>query len=444
MSVDPARRVAADLVIAVERDSAYSNLLLPRLLRERRLAPTDAAFATEIGYGTLRWQGVLDQVVASAAQRPVAELDLSVRAVLRVGAYQLLHTRVPPHAAVSTTVDLVKQVAGHRPAGFVNAVMRKISQKDWAGWTETLAPKDEVGRLAFEHGYPQWVAVAFLEALRGETSELARALIADRPATHLMARPGAIDRDALMVQAGPHSSRGPFSPYAVHLAGGDPAGIAAVRGGCARVQDEGSQLVALALASAPVEGQESAWLDACAGPGGKSSLLAGLLPPGARLVASELQPHRAVLVRAGVRGTATTVIAGDGLRPAWREAAFDRVLVDVPCSGLGALRRRPEVRWRRNEADLSRLVPLQAALLDNAVSAVRPGGVVCYATCSPHLAETTEVIADLLAKRSDVELIDARPLLPGVPELGIGPTVQLWPHRHGTDAMFIAMLRRRV
>jgi 16S rRNA (cytosine967-C5)-methyltransferase len=198
----------------------------------------------------------------------------------------------------------------------------------------------------------------------------------------------------------------------------------------------------LALAKVPVDGLDSWWLDACAGPGGKSSLLAGLLPPGARLVAGEVQPHRAELVRAGLRGTAASVVVADATRPAWRTGSFDRVLVDAPCSGLGALRRRPEVRWRRTAADVERLVPLQRGLLDSAVSSTRPGGVICYATCSPHPAETAGVVAAVMAARGDLEQLDVRDVLPGVPELGSGPSVQLWPHRHGTDAMYIALLRR--
>jgi 16S rRNA (cytosine967-C5)-methyltransferase len=443
MTADPARELAAQVVIAVEQQSAYSNLLLPRLLRERKLTPTDAAFATELAYGTLRWQGVLDEVIASAAARDVAALEPGVRAVLRLGTYQLLHTRVPPHAAVSTTVDLTKMVAGHRPAGLVNAVMRKVSQRDWAQWAAALAPTDPVGAAAFASGYPRWVAVALLDALGGDLGELERAIAADRPATHLLARPGEISRDELLQTAGDGATAGPFSPYAVHLAGGDPGRIPAVRDGRARVQDEGSQLVALALSKASLDGGDRAWLDSCAGPGGKSSLLGGLLPDGASLLAGELQPHRATLVRRGLSGCAATVVAADATRPAWRSGAFDRVLADVPCSGLGALRRRPEVRWRRQPEDVERIAPLQRALLDSAAESARPGGVVAYVTCSPHRAETVEVVDAVVASRGDLEPIDARTLLPGVPELGAGPTVQLWPHRHGTDAMFLAVFRRK-
>jgi 16S rRNA (cytosine967-C5)-methyltransferase len=217
--------------------------------------------------------------------------------------------------------------------------------------------------------------------------------------------------------------------------------------GRAGVQDEGSQLVAVALAGAPVEGRDERWLDVCAGPGGKAALLAGLAgAAGARLVAGEVQPHRAGLVArtlAGASGVAG-VLTADGTRPPWRPGTFDRVLVDAPCTGLGALRRRPESRWRRTPADLETLVPLQRALLATALDSVRPGGVVCYATCSPVLAETRDVVQGALDARADVRLEDARGVLAQVPDCD-GPlpgTVQLWPHRHRTDAMFVALLRR--
>jgi 16S rRNA (cytosine967-C5)-methyltransferase len=437
---DAARRTAVEVALAVEVQGAYANLLLPRLLRERNLSGQDAAFATEIGYGALRWQGVLDQVIAAAAKRDVASLDPEVRAVLRVGAYQLLHTRVPAHAAVSATVNVGKQVAGHRSSGLVNAVMRRISERDWPGWVQRLAPSEDIGRLAFESGHPEWIAVAFLDALDGDRAELVRLLAADRPTTHLAARPGAIDRDRLVELAGHGATPGPFSPYAVHLGGGDPGRIAAVQDGRAQVQDEGSQLVALALARAAVDGRDERWLDMCAGPGGKSGLLGGLLPAGGRLVAADIHPHRAGLIR---RGAGTTTVVADSTRPAWRAGGFDRVLLDAPCTGLGALRRRPEVRWRRQPGDVERLGSLQAPLLDAAVDALRPGGVAVYATCSPHLSETRAIVQAGLGRHPGLEQLDARPLLPGVPELGDGPDVQLWPHRHGTDAMYVALLRRR-
>jgi 16S rRNA (cytosine967-C5)-methyltransferase len=209
------------------------------------------------------------------------------------------------------------------------------------------------------------------------------------------------------------------------------------------VQDEGSQLVAVALAAAQLEGRDERWLDLCAGPGGKAALLASLAEErGARLVANEVQPHRADLVRRALSGAegVEEVTAYDGRRPPWEAGWFDRVLVDAPCSGLGALRRRPEARWRRQHSDLADLVPLQRDLLASALDLVRPGGVVLYATCSPVIAETAEVVDHVLASRA----AELEPVALTVPD-ATGPmpgTIQLWPHRHATDAMFMAQLRR--
>lgn len=443
---DPARRVAADVALAVDRDGAYANLLLPRLLRERGIEATDAAFATELTYGMLRRSGVLDVVLAAGARRDAASLDPAVRAVLRLGAYQLLHTRVPAHAAVSATVDVSREVAGPRPAGLVNAVLRRVAERDWAGWVAELAPRgDPLGRLAFERGYPRWVAAAWLDALGGDLAELDRALDDTRPRTHLVARPGRISREELLAEAGPDASAGPWSPYAVRLGGGDPADLAAIRERRAGVQDEGSQLVALATVRAEVAGRHERWLDACAGPGGKASLLAGLLPDGGALLAADRAPHRARLVAQSVTGIrGVQVVVADATRPPWPDATFDRVLLDAPCTGLGALRRRPELRWRRQPEDVPRLQALQRSLLLAAFDAVRIGGAVVYATCSPHLAETADVVASVVAQRPDMAAIDARPLLAGLPDVGAGPGVQLWPHRHGTDAMFVAVFRRKL
>jgi 16S rRNA (cytosine967-C5)-methyltransferase len=221
--------------------------------------------------------------------------------------------------------------------------------------------------------------------------------------------------------------------------------------GRAGVQDEGSQLVALALAAADVDGRDERWLDLCAGPGGKAALLGALAGArGARLLAAERQPHRSALVRSGTAAVGAGmlgVVTADGRRPAWAKESFDRVLVDAPCSGLGALRRRPESRWRRTPADVRDLVPLQRDLLGSALDSVRSGGVVAYVTCSPVLAETVGVVSDVLAARDDVRLEDAAPLFPDVPDLhaeqmALPGTVQLWPHRQGTDAMFFALLRK--
>jgi 16S rRNA (cytosine967-C5)-methyltransferase len=180
----------------------------------------------------------------------------------------------------------------------------------------------------------------------------------------------------------------------------------------------------------------------CAGPGGKSGLLAAVRPQGVRLTAADRAPHRAELVRHALAGEPDVdVLAADSTRPPWAPGSFDRVLLDAPCTGLGALRRRPEVRWRRTPEDVPPLVELQTALLDSALTSVRVGGIVAYVTCSPHTAETTAVV-EAAAARADVEVLPVGPLFPEVPEIARGDFGQLWPHRHGTDAMFMALLRR--
>jgi 16S rRNA (cytosine967-C5)-methyltransferase len=446
---DLVRRTAYDVVRAVGSRDAYANLLLPARLRERGLTGRDAALATELTYGTLRGQGTYDAVLAMCSDREVRRIDAPLLDVLRLGAHQLLRTRIPPHAAVATTVELARSVAGPGQAKFANAVLRKVATRDLAAWLEIVAPADELGRLSVTYSHPRWIVTALREALdaigAGAGDELEPLLAADndRPRVTLLAKPGRATRADL-----PAAEPGRYSPYAAYLPEGDPAAIPAVAEGRAAVQDEASQLVALALAEAPLAGPDARWLDLCAGPGGKAGLLSALAAArDARLLACDVQAHRAGLVRRAVDGRAAVVTA-DATVPAWRAGAFDRVLVDVPCTGLGALRRRPEARWRRSPKTVAELGPPQRRLLAAALAAVRPGGLVAYVTCSPHLAETRAVVDDVLRDRADVTRLDAPAALAAVatadlPGLGDGPYAQFWPHRHGTDAIFLALLRRR-
>ncbi|MFC5830770.1 RsmB/NOP family class I SAM-dependent RNA methyltransferase [Nonomuraea insulae] len=466
---DPARHAAYDVVRAVDERDAYANLLLPRLLRERGIKGRDAALATELAYGTLRGLGTYDAVIEMCSDRAP---DPDVRDALRLGAHQLLRMRVPPHAAVGTTVDLVRLRIGPGAAKFVNAVLRKISSRTIEEWVPIVAPDpahDPVGHLAVAYGHPRWIVSAFRDALGGG-DEMADLLEADnaRPLVTLVARPG---RSSVEELEDSGAMPGRYSPYAAYLREGDPGQIEAVAETRAAVQDEASQLVALALTRVPLSGDgDEVWLDMCAGPGGKAGLLdaiavygdlAGLsdearhggspdsaaagapeaFPGGARLLAADVQYHRARLVWQTTKDA--SVVTVDGTEPAWRPGTFDRIMVDAPCTGLGALRRRPEARWRRDPSGIAELGRLQRRLLETALDAVRPGGVVAYVTCSPHLAETQVVVGDALRRREDVEQLDARAYVPEVDDLGDGPHAQFWPHRHGTDAMFLALLRKR-
>jgi 16S rRNA (cytosine967-C5)-methyltransferase len=469
--VDPARVVAWRTLRAVDERDAYANLELLDQLRTAGLRGRDAALATELAYGTLRGRGLYDAVLAGCVDRPLDQVDPPVLDALRLGAHQLLATLVPPHAAVAATVDLVRAEIGQGAAGFANAVLRRVTGHDREGWLAQVAPDpdaDPSGHLAVVHSHPVWIVRALRDALVAggrPADELPDLLAADnaRPAVSLAALPGLATVEEL-VAAG--AAPGRYSPLAVTVTG-RPDELAAVRDRRARVQDEGSQLVALALAQAPVLGLDAGrWLDLCAGPGGKTALLGAVLagrrtasevPADAVLVAGEPAEHRVELVRGSVKAVLAAapgvvrVRRGDGLEVGEAEPdRYDRVLVDAPCTGLGALRRRPEARWRRLPGDLVGLGPLQRGLLRSALDAVRPGGLVGYVTCSPLPAETRLVVSDVLRRRDDVERLDARAALVAASEgrldpgtLGPGPDAQLWQHLHGCDAMSLALLRRR-
>lgn len=474
MSVDAPRRASYDVLRAVAESDAYANLVLPPLLAEREISGRDAAFATELTYGTLRLRGYYDAILALCATRPLAEIDPRVLDALRLGAHQLLGMRVPPHAAVAETVDLVRDTAGPGAAKFANAVLRQVGRADRAEWDRRLAERtpDRLELLAARTSHPTWIVRAMREALAadGAAGELGGLLLADNaaPRVTLAARPGLVTEAELAREH--HLTAFPGVPTAWHLDGGDPGRIPAVRQGRLGIQDAGSQLVALAFAGAPIRGRDRVWADMCAGPGGKSALLGALLDQRlaeagetydddgegrAVLVAGEVQPHRVGLVQRSVKALPKELVEvrqWDGRELGQDEPGrFDRVLVDAPCTGLGALRRRPEARWRRTPADLAPLTALQSQLLSSAIDATRAGGVIGYVTCSPHLAETRGVVEPILAERDDVEALDAvaiaretAPDLVGLEQAeGHGPFLQLWPHRHGTDAMFLALLRRR-
>lgn len=439
-TIDLGRAVAFDVVYRVDTQDAYANLVLPKMLRDFKIKRRDSAFATEIAYGTLRNQGVIDKIIAASATRPLTDIDPGVLNALRIGTYQLIYTRVDNYAAVDSTVNLVDAIGQEKAKGFTNGVMRKISRTTPEKWFEKLRPVGEIPAIAFKHSHPEWIAESFAKVLG--IGELAEALEADsrRPAVHLVARPGEITAEELALMT--EGEEGKYSPYAVYLPGGDPGRLEAVRDGLAAVQDEGSQIIGRALVEAPVIGTDKGrWLDLCAGPGGKAALIGCLARiDGASVDAVEIQPHRAELIRKTVSGLPVTVHNQDG-RKLTLTPGYDRVLVDAPCSGLGALRRRPEARWRKQESDIADLAVLQYELLESAVAMTRPGGVIVYSTCSPDLRETRAIV-DKAVKLLPIEELDAAELSGGMPKTGEHKSVQMWPHRHGTDAMFFAVLRK--
>lgn len=452
MTAATARSVAFEVLRAVNTSDAYANLLLPRALARAGLSGPDAGLATELTYGTLRRQGTYDAIIAEAAARGVDAIDPVVLDALRLGIHQLIATRIPAHAAVNETVSHVRRVAGGPAAGFANAVLRRVTERDPDAWLDHLQERarSDDERLAVRLSHPVWIIRAFRRALaaEGRADELEELLDADnsRPRVTMAALPGLApvptDADATA-----------HSPIGFVLGGGDPGPVITAAEGRVRVQDEGSQLAALALSRATPVREGERWLDLCAGPGGKTAVLAAeALAHGAALEANEVSPARAGLVRDSVAGVPlkVPVSEADG-RTRAGQGRYDRILVDAPCTGLGALRRRPEARWRKQPADVPELTALQGELLRAATNALAPGGIVAYVTCSPHLAETAGVVSEVLRADADLEELDARAVITAIsrdeidlaePTDGSG-RAQLWPHRHGTDAMSVTLLRRR-
>ncbi len=454
--VQPSRLAAFDVLLAVAADEAYANILLPHTIARAELRSEDARLATELCYGTLRRQGFYDRVIESASHRATSQIDPPALAALRLGAHQLLGMRVAPHAAVSESVALARRFASQSAAGFVNGVLRRISADDSAVWIARLSDgvTDETELLAIEHAHPAWIVRAFRRALEaeGRGDELTALLQADNdaPRVNMVALPG-------MATIPDAATKNRYSPVGFQLGGGDPDAAIGDAKGALRVQDEGSQLAALALSRAREVTPGEQWLDMCAGPGGKSALLAAeARRSGAVLTSNEVAPARADLVRRALHpfGTEAIVWTGDGRRIGVEHpGSFDRILVDAPCTGLGALRRRPEARWRKSPKDVADLSALQAELLDSAIQAAAPGALIAYVTCSPHLGETRAIVSKALRVHSDVlESVDTPAVLRDIAgpidlgdeqdaDAGAFRHVQLWPHRHGTDAMYIMLLR---
>lgn len=450
--VTPSRLVAFEVLMAVDVDDAYANLALPAKIKEFGLSSNDAGLATELTYGTLRMQGFYDCVIANAAARDIDTIDLVVLNILRMGVHQLLNMRVAQHAAVDESVNLAEHMASLGAVGFVNAVLRRTSRHDLEDWqefiTKDISNADE--RLAALYSHPVWIVRALKQGLEaeGRGDELENLLASDNvnPRVTLVELPGFVDAND-EVEGEPTK----YSPLGMSLnTGGDPTRFARVREGVVRVQDEGSQLAALVLSRHHEITPGEKWLDMCAGPGGKAALLAAEATlGGAELTANEVIPGRADLVRKALAILPDVdVVTGDGVHIGLDQPnTYDRILLDAPCTGLGALRRRPEARWRKSPKDVGDLTALQAQLLTSALHALKPGGVLAYVTCSPHLAETRAIVEGALRKNQKVSELDARAVLSDVAMesmdiAGDSQSVQLWPHRHGTDAMFISLLTK--
>ena len=453
-----ARLVAFEVLRAVDEDDAYANLVLPVEIARAGLNKLDAAYATNLCYGTLRMRGRWDAIISRCAKgRRIYDIDPPVLDLLRMGCEQLLAMETPPHAAIHETVVIARNFFGQGTGGFVNAVLRRISEK--AGQWPEIVRSSTASRtefLSLWHSHPRWIVEALEESLEasGRSRDDVESVLAAHNAPAKVALAArAISPEALaecVEAAKMEAFPGCLMPSAVLLGRGDPHRLYPVRDGLAGVQDEGSQLIAALFAAAPIEGKDELWLDMCAGPGGKTATLAAIAQGrGARIHANEPQEHRLDLVAASVEPWEDTVALrlGDGRELGVQEPnAYDRVLVDAPCSGLGALRRRPEARWRKDPKDIPGLAKLQRQLLASAFKALRPGGALVYSTCSPVLAETRDVVRDFLAAHGHARLLDAGEVANRVAIRDVSARdgmVQLWADADRTDGMFVALIAKK-
>ena len=435
---------------AVRVDRAYTNLVLPAVIRHYKLDGRDAAFATELASGTIRRRGTYDAILAACIDRPLSKVESKVLDALRVGTHQLVSMRVPDHAAISTTVDLVRARVNTGAGNFVNAVLRSVSERDFDEWIDKITPDERssptrYAALAFSH--PEWVVDELREAVGRDELHALLAADNENPRVTLVARPGRSTREELPGEPTP------YSPYGVVSEGGDPRvgaggrrgarrrpgrGLAAGRPGAGRGTSRGPRRALAGPLRRPRRQGRAA------GGAGRPNGARGWSPASGCRCAPGWYAGRSRPTASFVPGV-VGVVAADGTLAPYRAGIFDRVLVDAPCTGLGALRRRPEARWRRKPDDLLALVMLQRQLVRAALDLVRPGGVVLYATCSPVVSETSNVVTSVQGARIDAELAGPRARSSPACPRSEGPvpgTVQLWPHRHGTDAMFMALFRR--
>lgn len=462
--VDPGRRVAYNVLHEVGAEGAYANLALRTQLDTAQLTPSQAAWVTDAVNQTLRFRRPVDAIIDSVHTGRGGELQWQVRDILRLGTVQLLLMSTPTHSAVDESVKLTRSVVGDRPTGLVNALLRAVSRHSWSEWLDLIGARidDDLLRLGLITSHPDWMVTALADVLRssGSEEELPALLHANNapPPVTLVLRPG-LDTPSPTGDNSPTGewAAGKYSPYARRAPAGSLATLSGLKSGVIGVQDEGSQLVTLALAEATVTCSDTEWLDMCAGPGGKFALLAAIarertLAGGQApaVVGIEVHEHRAHLARTAVRAVKTVpggrgvdvrVEVADARERDSASRGASRILVDAPCTGVGVVRRRADVRWRRSLSDLATLTGLQSDLLRAAVHHVQPGGVIAYVTCSPLLAETVGIVESVRRAHPELQPVTSD-RLEAIPGSRDGDYYRLWPHRHDTDGMFLALLHR--
>jgi len=447
-----ARSMALEVLYAVDREGAFSNIALNRVLEKYQPEKIDRGFITELVYGTLRTINTLDWVLGRFLKKPLPDLPPWIRNILRMGVYQILYMeKVPDSAACNESANLAWNYGHAGTVKLVNGVLRNVARsRDQLAFPDPA--EDPVKSIAVRYSHPEWLIARWMGEFGAEEAENICRANNEIPPNAIRTNTLKTSRDRLqelLTGEGVHSSPGRFAPETLIIDGFKSVGsIAAHRSGLFMVQDESSTLVGHALSPEP----GSFVIDACSAPGGKSTHLAQLMQNRGRIVSADVHPHKMDLIRENAARLGVDII-----EPVVYDAAelhreysgkADFILVDAPCSGLGVLRRRPEIRWRKDPAQIMELQRLQLAILDSAARCVKPGGVLVYSTCTVTHEENIDVINGFLNKHHDFSTEGLAGYLPGtLSELPGTDTlykgfVQFLPHVHGTDGFFIARMRK--
>ena len=434
------RNLALRLILEIEQNQSYANLVVPASLRDSAFETRDRNFVTELVYGTLRMQLLYDAIIESAAKRLVRKIDSIPLNILRLTAHQLLSLQISAHAPVDSAVRLTVRNKAGSASGFVNAVSRRISEKSIEQWiSELTVGPNELESLAIRFAHPLWIVEEYflrlgnLELVKSELEANNR-----NPRVSAVIYPG----EAWSQESLAESEMSQWVPEA-RLLHGNPEALIEIKAGTAGIQDQGSYLVAQALlgAFAGCKSTPGVWIDMCAGPGGKAALLdRWAKEQGRTFLGLEISEHRAALMRR----VTDAIVVSDGRKPPLALESAALVLLDAPCSGLGALRRRPDARLRKKSSEIPGLVALQRNLLQSAIALLAPGAILGYVTCSPLARETIDNRDWVLTNFPEMASVNAKDFFPKEMGLPDNADVQLWPGAHGTDAMYLALFQKKL
>ncbi len=446
--LDQARDAALKILVEINEKGAYSNIALNKYFATEELRDIDRSFITEMVYGTVKWKLTLDRVIAAYSNIKMEKLSAWILNILRLGAYQILYmTKVPPSAACNESVNLAKRYGHKASAGFVNAVLRKIVRKG-AGIAIPSKEEDLIGYLSVSYSYPKWLVEKYIKLFGAEFTE--SLLDAGNSTPELTVRANTLkvtpeELVEILKEEGCDATAGNFAREAVVLKSSvNVSKLQAFQKGLFQVQDESSMLPSIVLAPKPGERV----LDACSAPGGKATHIAQLMENSGNIIAGDVHEHKLKLIEDAVDRLGISIIKcvlNDASVPnPQHEKAFDRVLLDAPCTGLGIVRRKPDIKWVRQTKDIEGITALQRKLLQSVSTAVKPGGVLVYSTCTILPEENEEIIRFFLEDNSDFMADDIKPFLPPVLAVNAGHcTLQLYPNRDGTDGFFMARIRRK-